>query len=45
MVVGHLSEIFSSVGKEKVDGGSKVEMGNRDGPSDEMGEKTEVGEE
>lgn len=35
--------MFNSAGKEKVDGGSKVEVGNRDGPSDEMGKRLKKG--
>lgn len=33
-LVGHLSEMLNSAGKEKVDGESNVEQGNR--PSEEM---------
>lgn len=37
MVMGHLSEMFSAAGREKVNGESNVILGNRHRPSGEMG--------
>lgn len=39
VLVGHLSGMLYSAGKEQVDGASNMERGNRDRPSDEMGDR------
>lgn len=39
----HLSEIFDSADKEKVDGERNVELQNGDRPSDEMGDRLKKG--
>lgn len=41
--MGHLSEMFNNAGKEKGDGESNVELGNRDTSSVEMGDRLKKG--